>query len=175
MSEVWFSGLVLAVGIERLAELIISRHHAQWSRARGGIERGHRHYRLMVVLHTGLLVGAVAEAWLEKRPFIPWLGWPMLALVILSQCLRWWCISTLGPQWNTRVIIVPGLSLVRTGPYRYLPHPNYVAVVLEGLALPLVHTAWITATVFTIANAILLRLRIRVENAALAELNQARA
>ena len=124
----------------------------------------------MVLLHTGLLVGAVVEVWVADRPFFPALGWSMLAVVLLSQALRWWCIATLGHQWNTRVIVVPGLPLVRRGPYRLVPHPNYVAVVAEGLALPLVHTAWVTALVFTIANAALLAERIRVENQALREL-----
>ena len=124
----------------------------------------------MVVLHTGLLVGALVEAWVV-RPDVPGaLAWSMLALVVLSQALRWWCIATLGRRWNTRVIVVPGLAPVRSGPYRWLTHPNYVAVVVEGVALPLVHAAWITAAVFTVANAVLLRVRIRVENAALASL-----
>jgi methyltransferase len=121
----------------------------------------------MVVLHTGLLVGAVAEVWLLDRPFLPVLGWTMLALVVASQALRWWCIVTLGRQWNTRVIVVPGVPLVSRGPYRVLRHPNYVAVVVEGLALPLVHSAWLTAVAFTVLNAALLWVRIRVEEAAL--------
>jgi methyltransferase len=91
----------------------------------------------------------------------------MLALVVLSQALRWWCITTLGRRWNTRVIVVPGLAPVTGGPYRFLSHPNYVAVVVEGFALPLVHSAWITAVVFTVLNAALLTVRIRSENAAL--------
>jgi methyltransferase len=82
--------------------------------------------------------------------------------------LRWWCIATLGRRWNTRVIVVPGLPLVTGGPYRLTSHPNYVAVVVEGLALPLVYSAWITAVVFTACNAVLLTVRLRVENAALA-------
>jgi methyltransferase len=101
------------------------------------------------------------------RPFIAWLGWPMLALVVLSQALRWWCVATLGHRWNTLVIVVPQAPLVHRGPYRWLHHPNYVAVVVEGVALPLVHTAWLTAACFTLANALLLTVRIRVENAAL--------
>jgi methyltransferase len=76
-------------------------------------------------------------------------------------------VATLGHRWNTLVIVVPHAPLVRRGPYRWLRHPNYVAVVAEGLALPLVHTAWLTAAAFTLANAVLLRVRIRVENAAL--------
>ena len=96
----------------------------------------------------------------------------MLVLVVTSQALRWWCIATLGPRWNTRVIVVPGLAAVSTGPYRWFRHPNYVAVVVEGLALPLVHAAWVTALVFTVADAALLRVRLRAENAALATLPQ---
>lgn len=164
---IWYAGLVLAVGLERLAELVVSKRNAAWSFRRGGREYGARHYPAMVLLHTGLLVGCVAEVWLADRPFHAWLGWPMLAVVLASQGLRWWCISALGHQWNTRVIITPGLPLVDRGPYRRLKHPNYVAVVAEGAALPLVHTAWVTALVFTVANALLLRVRIGVENAAL--------
>ncbi len=167
MTQTWFTVLVLAVGLERLAELVVSKRHAAWAFSRGGLEHGRPHYVAMVVLHTGLLVGAVAEVWLLDRPFLPALGWTMLALVVASQGLRWWCIRTLGRQWNTRVIVVPGLPLVTRGPYRVLRHPNYVAVVVEGLALPLVHTAWVTAALFTVLNAGLLAVRIRVEDAAL--------
>lgn len=166
-SEVWFTALVVAVGLERLAELVVSKRHAAWAFSRGGVEYGRRHYGVMVVLHTALLVGAVAEVWWLDRPFLPVLGWSMLALVLASQALRWWCIRTLGPQWNTRVIVVPGLPLVSRGPYRVLRHPNYVAVVVEGVALPLVHTAWVTAVLFTVLNAALLTVRIRVEDRAL--------
>ncbi|GAB3874000.1 isoprenylcysteine carboxyl methyltransferase family protein [Terrabacter terrigena] len=171
MTSQWlFTGLVLLVGLERLAELVVSQRHAAWAFARGAVERGQSHYPFMVVLHSALLVGAVAEVWAADRPFVPALGRVMLALVVASQALRWWCIATLGSQWNTRVIVVPGLALVRRGPYRLVPHPNYVAVVVEGLALPLVHSAWVTALVFTAANAVLLSVRIRVENAALREI-----
>lgn len=166
-SEVWFTVLVLLVGLERVAELVVSKRNAAWAFSRGGVESGQRHYLVMVVLHTGLLVGVLAEVWLADRPFVPALGWTMLAVVVAAQALRWWCITTLGRQWNTRVIVVPGLPLVRSGPYRWFSHPNYVAVVVEGIALPLVHTAWVTALVFTLANAVLLTVRIRVEEAAL--------
>lgn len=162
-----FTVLVALVGLERLAELVVSKRNARWSLARGGVETGQRHYVAMVILHTGLLIGAVVEVWVRRPDFLPALGWPMLALVLASQALRWWCIQTLGPRWNTRVIVVPGLPLVSKGPYRRLSHPNYVAVVVEGAALPLVHTAWMTAVVFTLLNAALLTVRLRVENAAL--------
>ena len=159
--------LILAVGIERLVELVLSKRNAQWSLAQGAKEFGRRHYAVMVAIHSALLLGCIVETWALRRPFIGWLGWPMLAVAALSQGLRWWCITTLGPRWNTRVIVLPEAPLVKQGPYRWLHHPNYVAVVAEGIALPLVHTAWLTAVCFTVANAILLKVRLRVENAAL--------
>jgi methyltransferase len=145
---IWYTLLIVAVGLERLAELVVSKRNARWSLERGGVETGQGHYPVMVVLHTGLLLGCLAEVWLMQPPFLPVLGLTMLALVVASQALRWWCIATLGHQWNTRVIVVPGLPRVTGGPYRFFTHPNYVAVVVEGFALPLVHTAWITALVF---------------------------
>ncbi|GAA1643326.1 isoprenylcysteine carboxyl methyltransferase family protein [Catellatospora bangladeshensis] len=161
--------LILAVAGERLVELVVSKRHARWALARGGREYGRGHYPYMVALHTALLAGCLAEVWLLDRPFLPWLGWPMLALVLASQALRWWCVTTLGPRWNTLVIVVPGLPLVDRGPYRWLRHPNYLAVVVEGIALPLVHTAWLTALIFTLLNFAVLAVRIRVEDRALAE------
>jgi methyltransferase len=167
----WYVLLVAAVALERVAELVVAQRNLAWSRSRGGIEFGAGHYPVMVVLHTGLLVGALVEVIGLHRPFLPALGWPMLAIVLGAQGLRWWCIVTLGRQWNTRVVVVPGAQRVVGGPYRFLSHPNYVAVIAEGIALPLVHTGWITALVFTVLNAVLLRTRIRTENAALASLS----
>ena len=160
--------LVAVVALERLAELVVTRRNLAWSRQHGGTEHGRRHYPAMVVLHTALLAACVAETLAAHRPFVPALGWPMLVLVFGSQALRWWCVATLGRRWNTRVVTVPGLPLVTAGPYRWFRHPNYVAVVVEGAALPLVHTAWLTAVAFTVLNGLLLRVRVRVENVALA-------
>lgn len=159
--------LVLAVALERLAELVVAKRNLAWARARGAREVGLGHYPAMVVLHTALLAGCLVEVLVADRPFVPLLGVPMLAVVLAAQALRWWCIHTLGRQWNTRILVVPGLPLVTTGPYRFLRHPNYVAVVAEGVALPLVHSAWVTATVFTVLNAALLTVRIRAEDRAL--------
>ncbi|WP_167098085.1 isoprenylcysteine carboxyl methyltransferase family protein [Mycobacterium sp. DL592] len=167
---IWYVLLLAAVALERLAELVVSRRNLAWSRERGGVEFGASHYPVMVVLHTALLLGCLVEVLAAHRPFLPALGWPMLAIVVAAQGLRWWCITTLGPQWNTRVVVVPGAPRVSGGPYRYFSHPNYVAVVAEGIALPLVHSAWITALVFTVLNAALLRTRIQTENTALASL-----
>lgn len=165
--------LILATGLERIAEVVISQRNAAWAFARGGVEYGKGHFPWMVALHTALLLGALAEVFLLNRPFLPLLGWPMLLVVLLSQLARYWVISALGRQWNTRVIVVPGLARVDRGPYRYpwLPHPNYLIVVIEGIALPLVYSAWITALGFTVLNAmLLLRFRIPTEDRALREL-----
>ena len=165
-----FVVVVALVALERLAELVVSRRNAAWSFARGGVETGRGHYGVMVALHSGFLVAMLVEAFVRRPEVPPALAWSMLGLVLASQGLRWWCIVTLGPRWNTRVIVVPGLPPVRSGPYRWLAHPNYLAVVVEGLALPLVHGCWITAAAFTVLNAALLIVRLRVENTALASL-----
>lgn len=168
-SSGWFTLLVLVIAIERVVELVVSKRHIAWAKGRGGVEVGFAHYPAMVALHVGLLVGCVWEVWAADPPFLAWLGWPMLALVVAAQGLRWWCIGTLGKQWSTRIVVVPGLALKTGGPYRYFKHPNYVAVAVEGLALPLVHTAWVTAVLFTVANGFLMRIRIAAENHALDE------
>ncbi|MBC7518500.1 MAG: hypothetical protein H7248_06380 [Microbacteriaceae bacterium] len=168
-----YFGLILLTGIERLVELVISRSNARWAFARGGKEYGQRHFAAMVALHTGLLLGCVAEVLLLGRHFVGFVGWPMLMIALLCQVGRYGVIASLGRQWNTRVIVVPGLGRVARGLYRFgwLRHPNYILVAIEGIALPLVHGAWITATVFTVLNAVLLlRFRIPIENRALREL-----
>jgi methyltransferase len=130
---VWYVLLIGTVALERLAEFIVAERNRGWSRAHGSVEFGARHYPSMVMLHMGLLAGCPVEAIAWQRPFIPSLGWPMLAIVLAAQSLRWWCIATLGRQWNTRVIVVPGAGRVTSGPYRLVSHPNYVAVVSRWL------------------------------------------
>jgi len=160
--------VIAAVAVERLIELVVSARHARWAFARGGVEAGQGHFPAMVALHAGLLVACLVEVHAAGRPFLPLLGWAAFVAALGSQGLRWWCIATLGPQWNTRVIVVPGMPLVTRGPYRWLRHPNYLAVAVEGVALPLVHTAWLTAIAFTVLNAVLLlRFRIPAEERAL--------
>ena len=159
--------LIVGIGVERLVEVAVSRRNARWSFQHGGIEYGRGHYPVMVAMHALLLVSCVVEVAVRHPQFLPWLGWPMLGIVAASTAMRWWCASVLGKHWNPRVIVIEGGPLVSRGPYRWLHHPNYVAVTAEVAALPLVHTAWVTALVFSIANALVLRVRIRTENAAL--------
>ena len=167
---IWYTLFILATGVERIVELFTSKRHAAWAFARGGVESGKGHFPAMVALHTGLLVGSLAEVWLLDRPFIPWLGWPMFVIALACQAGRIWIIRSLGNQWNTRIIVVPGMPLSQRGPYRWtwLRHPNYWLVAVEGIAIPMIYTGWITATVFTILNAILLLgFRIPAEERAL--------
>lgn len=162
-----YTGLIALVGVERLVELRLSKRNAAWAFARGGKEYGHGHYRFMTVFHTAFLVACVAEPWLLDRPFVsPW-GYVALGLAVAAQLLRYWAITTLGTRWNTRVIVLPEWEPVTGGPYRFFRHPNYAAVVLELAVLPLVHGAWVTALVFSVVNAGLLRVRISVEEQAL--------
>jgi methyltransferase len=158
---------VLVIGVERLVELGVAQRNAAWSIAHGGREFGRGHYPVMVSLHTLLLVACIGEVWALHRPFIPVLGWPMLAVVVLSTVVRWRCVTVLGKRWNPRLIVIPDAPLVTGGPYRWLRHPNYTAVAAEVVALPLVHSAWLTAIAFTVANALVLKVRIRAENLAL--------
>jgi len=159
------------VGLERLVELRISKRNAAWAFEHGGFEVGKSHFKYMATLHTVFLFACGLEVLFLKRPFIPSLGYPMLALALAAQGLRYYVVTTLGKLWNVRVIIVPGQKMVNHGLYKYIRHPNYLGVIVEGLALPLIHTAWLTAVSFTVLNALVLFVRIRCEERALNENN----
>ncbi|MDP8947698.1 MAG: hypothetical protein M3N09_06310 [Actinomycetota bacterium] len=164
--------LVLAVSfvaLQRLLELRLSRRHERLLRGRGAVERGQAHYPLIVATHALWLLSTLVEG-LLRGPDSP-AYWPVpLTLFLLAQLLRYWALHSLGENWNTRILIVPGTTLVRRGPYRYLRHPNYVAVAVEIATFPLIFGAWVTALVFSALNAALLYVRINTENRALAEL-----
>jgi methyltransferase len=163
-----YYALLVVITFERLAELVVSQRHAAELLRRGGVEYGPGHFPVMVALHAALLIGCWVEPIALHRVFMPALAFPMLALVVAANTLRWWCIATLGPRWTARVIVLPGAPLVKAGPYRWFSHPNYVAVVVEGAALPLTGSAWLTACTFTALNAALLTVRVRCETRALA-------
>lgn len=162
-----YTALVALVAVERVVELVVARRHEARLAERGGRPVGDGHYPVMVVLHTGFLAACVAEPWLLDRPFLPALGAAAALLVVATMALRWWVIATLGDRWTTRIWVVPGEAPVTGGPFRWLRHPNYLAVAVELVALPLVHSAWLTALLFGGANLALLRHRIRVEEEAL--------
>jgi methyltransferase len=155
------------IALERVGELVLSRRNARRAFARGGVEVGQGHYRVMVVFHTLFLAACAVEA--GQRAFPGALGWAALAGALAAQALRWWAIATLGERWNTRVIVLPGAAPVMAGPYRWVRHPNYIAVAAEMLCLPLVWGGWLTALAFSLGNALLLVIRIRAEEMALGD------
>lgn len=157
--------LVGLVALQRLVELGLARRNTRRARARGAVETGARHYPWMVLLHTLFLVSCPLEVWALERPLIPWLAASSLAVLGAATALRYWVIRTLGARWTTRVLWVPGDPMVKGGPYRFLRHPNYVAVVVELAALPLVHSAWATAALFSVLNGVMLAVRLRTETA----------
>ncbi len=166
-SVAWFLVLIGAVYAERLVELLVSGRNARRMLSMGGTETGRAHYPAMVVFHAVFPAACVAEVLWLRRPFPGLLGWGALVLVLGAQALRWWCIRTLAGRWTTRIIVVPGASPVVVGPYRLQRHPNYLAVIVEVAALPLVHGAWLVALAASAVNAALLVARIRGEEQAL--------
>ncbi|MEE9382674.1 MAG: isoprenylcysteine carboxylmethyltransferase family protein [Nannocystaceae bacterium] len=161
------AALYFVVIVQRLAELRLAAHNRVWARESGAVEYGARHYPLFIFLHTGWIVGGAAEAaWRGARLDADWVWW--VGLFCVAQPLRYWAIRSLGKRWNTRVLVFPGRVAVRSGPYRWLRHPNYVAVVLELVAVPMVFGAWYTALTASLLNLLLLGfVRIPLENRAL--------
>ncbi len=153
--------LLALVTLQRLGELFLAAHNTRRLKARGAYEVDPGHYPLIVLLHAAWLVGLWGLAW-NRPPNIP-LGVLFLGL----EGLRVWVLMSLGDRWTTRIIILPGAPLVRRGPYRFIPHPNYAVVCAEIALLPLVYGLWVYALVFTALNAAILFVRIRAENRAL--------
>jgi methyltransferase len=162
-----FLGLLIAVALLRGVELVISRRHQRRLEAQGISRASEPHYRWMVLLHAAVLVGAALEVLLLHRPFIPVLAILMGALFTLANALRWWVIRTLGTHWNVQVMDSVSLGVITRGPFRFVRHPNYAAVFIELAALPLVHTAWITALAGSAGHAWVLSRRLAVEEAVL--------
>ncbi|HMD30743.1 MAG TPA: isoprenylcysteine carboxylmethyltransferase family protein [Candidatus Acidoferrales bacterium] len=163
LSRAAFVGLVAGVAALRFVELRISRKNQQKLAAQGAQKAADPRFPAMVVLHTCVLAGAVAEVLLLARPFYLPLGVCMMSLFLCANGLRWWVIRTLGTHWNVQVMDSARLGVVTTGPYRWVRHPNYTAVFVEMLALPLIHTAWITALAGSAAHAWVLRGRVAAE------------
>ena len=155
--------------LERLVEMLLSRRNARLAFAAGGTETGRRHYAVMVTVHALFPLACAVEVLGLHRGFSRVVGFAALAVALAAQVVRWWVVATLGRRWNTRIVVVPGVSPVTTGPYRYLRHPNYLAVMLEAVSVPLIHGAWLSAIVFAAANAALLSVRIPAEERALGE------
>lgn len=160
-------GYLVVLLAERVAELVISTRNTRRALAAGGVESGRGHYPVMVLFHAGFLAACAAEPLLWPRDWPRAASLGALALALLAMALRWWAVATLGGRWSTRIVVLPGVPPVTGGPYRLLRHPNYLAVVVELLAVPLVGGAVITAVVATLANLLLLAVRIPAEERAL--------
>ena len=159
--------LLVLVGLERLAELVISRRNQRQLEKRGVRKIPEPHFRWMVILHASVLVGAGLEVLFLHRPLIPALAVPMFTLFVLSNFLRWWVIRILAEHWNVEVMESPLVGVVTSGPYRWVRHPNYVGVVAEVFSLPMIHTAWISSIAGTLGYLAVLRRRLRVEDGVL--------
>jgi len=159
------------VVVQRILELRLAQANLRWAISQGAREYGREHYPLFFLLHLGWMLGWLLEG-LARQQLSP-IWWLWLAVFVLAQGLRYWAIQSLGRYWNTRIIIVPGAKKIAGGPYRYLRHPNYLAVALELLSLPLIFNAWITALAATLLNAwLLLTVRIPAEEKALSTYDQ---
>jgi methyltransferase len=153
------------VAAQRLVELAYAARNTRALLARGAIETGAAHYPFFILLHgSWLLCTAMVALWSHAA-----ISWWLIGVFAALQCARIWVIATLGPYWTTRLISVPGAPLVRTGPFRFVRHPNYLVVVLEIAVLPLAFGEYAVAVVFSVLNAALLAVRIREEERALAE------
>jgi methyltransferase len=163
ISVIAYLALLAAVGALRLVELRISKNHQREMLVRGAAKVEEPRFRWMVMLHTAVLLGSAAEVVFLHRPFVPVLATVMLAIFLAANAVRWWVIRTLGEHWNVQVVDSTRLGVVTSGPFRFVRHPNYAAVFAEMMALPLIHTAWITAIAGTLAHAVVLRMRLSTE------------
>jgi len=169
MNKTFFIAALSFLCCQRLVELLVARANENWMRQQQAREFGAAHYRWIVLLHIGLLGSLALEGWQRGPALIN--GWPVVVAALGAlQILRYWCIIALGKFWNTRILIIPGAKRIRRGPYRLVPHPNYVVVVLEIFFWPLLFSCWYTLLWAGLTNALLLSIRIRQENVALAQL-----
>ncbi|HXG19392.1 MAG TPA: isoprenylcysteine carboxylmethyltransferase family protein [Methylomirabilota bacterium] len=166
MTVLWYFVLLSGFALLRVAELIVSRRHQDQLLREGGQKIAEPTYPLMIGVHTLLFVGSTLEVWLLQRPFFPWLGWPMLGLLVCCIAGRVWVWRSLGTQWHTQIMASP-LPVIHSGPYHYVRHPNYTIVIVEMFAIPLAHSAYVTASGCSALNALVLSQRIRLEEAAL--------
>lgn len=162
-----YLALLAALAAERIFHLVLASRNARRALAAGAVEHGRGHYPVMAAFHALFLLSAATEAIVLRRPFPGALGWIALGGALGAQALRYWSVASLGARWNTRIIVFPGTAPIRRGPYRFMRHPNYLAVIIEIACVPLIHGCWLTAMVFSIGNAALLRVRIRAEEAAM--------
>ncbi|HVH71050.1 MAG TPA: isoprenylcysteine carboxylmethyltransferase family protein, partial [Candidatus Dormibacteraeota bacterium] len=167
LSVYLYLGLLVAVAVLRLAELKVSRRNRQSMLAKGAEPVPEPHFKWIVVVHTGVLIGAGLEVIALHRPFLPVLAATMFVLFLASNLMRFWVVRALGDLWSVQVMDSTRIGVVTTGPFRFVRHPNYTGVILEMISLPLIHTAWITAISTSLAYSLALSMRIRAEEGVL--------
>lgn len=166
MVGLWIFVMAAILISQRLLELYIAKNHYAWMMSGGAQEFGREHYRLFFILHTSWFIGWIAEGSSLGHLHKLWYVW--LGLFAAAQILRYWCIASLGQYWNTRILVIPGRQRISKGPYRFIKHPNYLAVAIELVAVPLIFNAWVTAVIAALLNAVLLLgIRIPAEEKAL--------
>lgn len=158
--------LFVLIIIQRLFELQIAKRNEKWMKEEGGVETGKKHYKWFVLIHSLFFLSILMEATMRDNSLLPF-NYLLFALFLLTQAARIWCILSLGKFWNTKIIVLPGSTLVKKGPYKYVKHPNYIIVGIELFIIPLLFGAYITAVVFPILHILLLRIRIPYEEKAL--------
>lgn len=164
--KLFFTIFILLIIVQRLVELVIAKRNEKWMMNKGGIEYGKRHYKLFIYLHTVFFISLIMEVLINKFQF-PKLNVLLILIFIATQIVRIWCIQTLGRFWNTKIIVLPKVIVLKKGPYKYMRHPNYLIVGLELLIIPLLFGAIVTAIVFPILHIFLLMIRIPKEEKAL--------
>jgi methyltransferase len=163
LSVILYLLLLVVVAVLRFVELGISKRHQQQMVADGASKVNEPRFYWMVVLHTAVLIGAALEVVFLHRPFIPVLATVCFVIFLAANVVRWWVIRTLGEHWNVQVMNSTSLGVITTGPFKYVRHPNYAAVFVEMLVLPLIHTAWITAIAGSLAHILVLSQRLSTE------------
>jgi methyltransferase len=169
VSKLCFVGIVLAIILQRLWELRISKRNAAYILSQGGKIYSDNYLGVVKVLQITWWIAMIVEVWWLDRPFIPALAAIALIATIAGQILRYLSMRSLGNRWTLPIVTIPGKPVVDSGIYRYLRHPNWLGVILEIVALPLIHTAYLTAVVFSLANAWLMSKRIQAEEKALSK------
>lgn len=163
---IFFWILLTIVVLQRLVELILAKRNESILKAKGALEFDKNGYRAIFVMHIAFFISLLSEKFLLHRELNKfWIFF--LALFLIAQGLRYWAIKSLGIYWNTKILVLPNHKIVTKGPYRYFKHPNYIAVIFEIAAIPLIFSCYLTSAIFSLINLIILRRRIKIEEEAL--------
>lgn len=166
--NLWMWTLFFLIICQRVIELNIAKSNERWIKERGGFEKYPKHYKWFIIIHVSFFISILIEVYFRDRLYVP-LHYSLLLLFVATQAIRIWCIKSLGRFWNTKILILPGVTLIRKGPYKYVKHPNYIIVGLELFIIPLLFKAYVVAFIFPMLHIILLMIRIPSEEKALAK------